>query len=191
MARDYKPVGIPLSAVFCARVFKEKGIEEAVAAVDRINEIADATMIQLDVYGPVEESYAKRFEQLVARSPTTRYMGTLEPSILHTALQRYDVMLFPTYYSDEGFPGTIVDAYIAGVPVLASRWAYNTELIELGRTGAICSPHSVEDLTKALMQFVAAPQLLTEMRTHCIARARDYHVDRVMGAFLRDLAATG
>lgn len=188
MLRSYAPASRPLKLVFCARVFKEKGIEEAIAAVDCLNADLATPVVSIDIYGPVSESYKTHFNHLVEASPNSRYRGVLQTADLYSVLQQYDLVLFPTYYYGEGFPGTIVDAFIAGVPVLASDWGYNCELIEQGRTGAICSARSTEDLARTLRRYVEAPQLLAEMRQHCIDRAQRYHVDHALKGLLLDIA---
>lgn len=46
-------------------------------------------------------------------------------------------MVIPTYYQGEGFPGTILDSYIFGVPVIVSKCKYNSEMIKEGKTGKL------------------------------------------------------
>jgi glycosyltransferase involved in cell wall biosynthesis len=188
MPRSYAPTCPPLRLVFCARVFKEKGIEEAIAAVERLNADRPAPVVSLDVYGPVTKTYEKRFHELVGSSSGTTYKGILEPVTMYSVLQRYDLMLFPTYYPDEGFPGTILDAFISGVPVLASDWKYNREFIDQGRTGILCTPRSCDDLVTILEGYVDTPQLLSAMRQHCIEQAEEYHVDHALKDLLLHVA---
>jgi glycosyltransferase involved in cell wall biosynthesis len=157
--------------------------------VDRINAGQASPLASLDVYGPIQDSYKQVFARLVHASPHATYAGILPPPEVHRALQRYDLMLFPTYFEGEGFPGTIVDAFIAGVPVLASDWKYNSELIEPGRTGALCKARSTDDLTDVLRRYVEAPQVLMDMRQHCIDQAQKYHVDHALKEFLLDVSA--
>jgi glycosyltransferase involved in cell wall biosynthesis len=189
MTRSYEPACKPLRLVFCARIFKEKGIEEAIEAVNRLNTQSDAPVAALDVYGPIDDSYKRRLAELLENSQGSRYLGVLATSRIYNVLQRYDLMLFPTYYYGEGFPGSILDAFIAGVPVVASDWAYNSEIVEHGRTGAICRARSSEDLAEAVRRYVDTPFLLAEMRQHCIARARQYHADEALKPLLTDIGA--
>jgi hypothetical protein len=188
MPRSYRPATSPVKLVFCARVIKEKGIEDAISAVDQLARDPATLGPTLDVYGPVPDSYKRRFHHLVHTSPNTTYKGVLPTEQVYAVLQQYDLMLFPTYYSGEGFPGTIIDAFVAGVPVLASNWKYNSELIDTGRTGAICSPRSVSALVETLRKYTVNPVLLSDMRQHCISRAQEYHSDRALNELLLHLA---
>jgi glycosyltransferase involved in cell wall biosynthesis len=189
MERRYAPATSPLKLVFCARVFKEKGIEDAVAAVEQLNRRSGRPVVQLDVYGPIESGYRSRFRQLLNGSNATTYKGVIDPADIYAALQPYDLMVFPTYYSDEGFPGTIIDAFIAGVPVLAADWRYNREFVEDGRTGALHVAKSPEHLADRLEDFTRAPERLAAMRMHCIDESRQYHVDVALRGLLHDMSA--
>jgi glycosyltransferase involved in cell wall biosynthesis len=143
--------------------------------------------VTLDVYGPVLETYKTRFHRRVETSPATTYCGILQPAEQYAVLQRYDLLVFPTYYSDEGFPGTIVDSFIAGVPVLATDWKYNRELVNPGRTGEIYTARSREHLIATLNGYLDAPQAIADMRQHCIEQAHKYHVDYALQGLLHDL----
>ena len=44
-------------------------------------------------------------------------------------MQDYFVLLFPTNYEGKGFAGILIDAYSAGVPVIAYDWKYNAERV--------------------------------------------------------------
>jgi glycosyltransferase involved in cell wall biosynthesis len=190
MARNYSPVQVPLKLVFCARIFKEKGIGEAIDAVNRLNRGRAEPLVTLDIYGSVEAPYQQFFDAQLRASTWATYKGVLTAENLYPVLQTYDLMLFPTYYSDEGFPGTIVDAFIAGVPVLASDWKYNRELVADGETGAFCRTHSVDSLAETIKRYVDAPRRLTAMRARCIEEARKYHSDVALTGLLQDLDAS-
>ncbi|MFR3494185.1 MAG: glycosyltransferase [Blautia sp.] len=51
-----------------------------------------------------------------------RYKGMVPFNQSTEVLKNYDALLFPTYYEGEGFAGTIIDAFAAGLPVIASDW---------------------------------------------------------------------
>ena len=61
----------------------------------------------------------------------------LSQEIISRTLVNYDLMLFPTRYYTEGLPGTIIDAYIANLPVIATEWKHAREFIKDGETGFI------------------------------------------------------
>ena len=126
--------GDELKLVFMARVNKMKGL-------DVIAEIAGKLQgrnISIDIYGPIfsdDEQYFKA--ELIGRYPSIKYCGVLQPDEIYDTLVKYDAMLFPTHYYTEGFPGSIMDAYRSGLPVIATNWKHAHEFIEDGITGYI------------------------------------------------------
>ena len=65
------------------------------------------------------------------------YRGALQPSEIYTNLSKYDVMLLPTHFYTEGLPGSVVDAYISGIPVIVTEWKHSHEFVDNGKSGYI------------------------------------------------------
>ena len=107
----------------------------------------------------------------------------------YSVLQKYDLLVFPTFYRGEGLPGAIVDAFISGVPVLASDWHCNSELIVDGETGYIFKVLSTSDLVEKIKRFIDCPDMIMEMREKCISKANDYQTKRALRKLLQDISA--
>ena len=125
---------------FCtfSRVTKEKGIEDAIRAIEEINRKAGETVAELTIYGKPDEDYAKTFEEIMRGvSSAVHYGGVVVFDETTEVLKDYYMLLFPTVFYGEGFPGTILDAYASGLPVIASDWKFNPELIREGKTGFV------------------------------------------------------
>ena len=63
-------------------------------------------------------------------------------------MMNYDVIVLPTFYRDEGYPGIVLEAYAMGKPVIATRWRDIPEIIEHGVTGKLiphCDPEALLD----------------------------------------------
>lgn len=167
--------GIPYRLCTFSRVIKEKGIEDAVQAVCEINSKYDDIFAELDIYGQIEDSQKEWFEQLQASSPQyIRYKGMVPFNQSTEVLKNYDALLFPTYYEGEGFAGTIIDAFAAGLPVIASDWKYNSEIIKQGITGVITKTHSISELKNAILSINSDVEKWNFMRKNCISEAKMY-----------------
>jgi glycosyltransferase involved in cell wall biosynthesis len=59
----------------------------------------------------------------------------------------------------EVFPRVVVEAYAAGVPVIAARLGSLAEMVEHETTGLLFEPGSAEDLAHALERLAASPRL--------------------------------
>ncbi len=185
LKRNFITTTIPIRLVVYSRIFREKGIEDAIAALQKINEKKpDLPRAILDIYGPIEPLYLADFQKLLIYPQYIDYRGVLAPESACDVLQQYDVLLFPTYYGGEGFPGTLLDAYIAGLPVIASDWKYNSEIVEDGSTGLLFRTHAVEEIVEHIEMFIANPSKITQMHQNCIEKAQHYHVEDVVKRLL-------
>jgi glycosyltransferase involved in cell wall biosynthesis len=181
-----QPTDGPLSLVFFSRVMKTKGIELAIEAIANIERLFPG-QVTLDIYGDIREGYHESFMQLVNEtSPIVKYCGFLspEPRIVYSTLSRYDAMVFPTFYEGEGFPGVVIDAFIAGVPVVASDWRYNREFITDNVTGRIFCLAEHGSLENVITHYITHREALKNMRSHCLLEAKKYRTERVVGDFL-------
>lgn len=125
-----------LRLVFMARINKKKGYEIIFNLSDYLESRGYDFVI--DFYGVIFDEDREHFMQLVEiHSKHTSYNGVLSPDVIQDTLSQYDLLLFPTRYYTEGLPGTIIDSYMAGVPVIATNWKYATDFIDDGETGAI------------------------------------------------------
>ena len=88
-------------------------------------------------------------------------------------------MLFPTYWKGEGFPGVIIDAFVAGLPVIATDWNMNTEIIEEGVNGFIIEPNSSNALADKMQYVMQNREELKRISENNLDRVKDYHVDKI------------
>lgn len=59
---------MPRRFCFFSRVIREKGVEDAIRAIRRVNEDADRTVAELDIYGPVGLDYEERLQYMLSRA---------------------------------------------------------------------------------------------------------------------------
>ena len=166
----------PLRLCTFSRVMREKGIEDAVRAVTEANKSLGRTAFSLDIYGQVDENQTEWFEKLQKTFPDfARYGGAISFDRSVETLKNYFALLFPTYYEGEGFAGTLIDAFSAGVPVMASDWKYNTELVN-EKVGYIFKTRDTDALCELLKAAAKDPTNMLEKRKHCLREAEKYTV---------------
>lgn len=165
---------------FCtfSRVMKEKGIETAIDAVQKINQEAGREVCKLDIYGRIDAGYKDSFEQIMSQvSEAICYKGMVPYDQSVKIIKDYHALLFPTYWDGEGFPGTIVDAFSAGLPVLATDWNCNGEIIENKKNGILYPNDEIKDLKSAIEWILQNNRKMNDMRHNCIASAQKYQPD--------------
>lgn len=163
-----------------SRVMKEKGIEDAVDAVIAVNEEMGRIVYTLDIYGQIDGNQVEWFKKLEERFPKyIKYKGLVDFDKTTQVLKDYFMLLFPTYYDGEGFAGTLIDAMAAGVPVIASDWRYNTEIVN-EKTGYVYPVHDNHALVDRLIGVGNNPDLLLSKKSGCLKEAEKYRPENVI-----------
>mgnify|MGYP002621239669 CR=1 FL=1 len=164
-----------------SRVMKEKGIEDAILAVRKCNEMLGRTTFRLDIYGLIQKGQEEWFEQLMSQQPDEiHYCGIVPFNQSSEVLGRYFALLFPTHFWTEGFPGTLIDAMAAGTPPIASDCPSNKELITDGVTGMLYEFGDTGQLTARLIQCAKHPELINDMRPACLKKAGEYLPENII-----------
>lgn len=165
---------------FCtfSRVMKEKGIEIAIKAIEEINREKGYKFCTLDIYGAVDSAYEKRFKTIIEKTgKEISYCGLVSYDKSVDVLKNYYALLFPTYWKGEGFPGTIVDAFSAGLLVIASDWNSNKEIINNGKNGYIYPSQLCTSLKEGIIKLTQQHRDIDLMKKICIIEAEKYQPD--------------
>lgn len=163
-----------------SRVMKEKGIEDAINAVTTINNELGYVAYTLDIFGQIEPMQQNWFLNIQNNLPTfIKYCGLVPYEQSSTTLKNYFALLFPTYYDGEGFPGTLIDAFSAGIPVIASDWKYNAEIIN-ENVGFVFPTGDGNALNAILKDILKNPELLLSKKSNCLEEAHKYEIDNVI-----------
>lgn len=138
---------------FCtfSRVTKEKGITDAILAILKAQEFVPNKRFELHIYGGIDPNYKEEFESLLKDYSFVTYEGSVNAEDAIMTLQKHDVLLFPTRFPDEGIPGTIIDAFAAGIPIISSKWLYFDEIFEDHKTALGYDFLNVDSLVDTLV----------------------------------------
>ncbi len=178
MPEQLQPIGEVARFCTFSRVMKEKGIEDAANAVESINAKAGKTVCTLDIYGRIDDSYTAQFQKLLDNATeAVKYCGMVPFDKSVEAISKYDALLFPTYWDGEGFAGTIVDAFSAGLPVIATDWNCNGEIVAHKVDGILYPSDGIADLEAAIHWLLQDPNRAAEMKKACICSAQKYQPD--------------
>lgn len=171
-----------------SRVTKQKGIEDAVDAVKAVNEALGRVVCQLDIYGPIDNGQNEWFDELKKRFPDyVKYGGSVPFDKSVEVLKNYFALLFPTRFYTEGIPGTIIDAYAAGVPVISARWQSFSDIVEEGQTGIGYSLGEKDELVDILSRLVDEPERILNMKNNCLKKSADFLPSKVIEDFVKHL----
>lgn len=136
VGRYARGVSQVLRCVYVGHVRREKGVELAIDAVSRLHGV------ELDLYGPMIG------DVMISPYENVRYCGVLDPELVTAKMSEYDLLLFPTMYLGEGYPGTLVEASMVGLPIVATRWQslpemFNEDEVYFVEAGSVQAIESV------------------------------------------------
>ena len=104
--------------------------------------------------GPERASLEKRAEG----HKNIHFLGEVSPGEVNRYLQRGFVLVLPSLYG-EGLPNAILEAMAVGLPVVATRTAGITDVIQHGRTGFLIEPGKTAEI-KHYLQVLRQDRLL-------------------------------
>jgi|WetSurMetagenome_2_1015567.scaffolds.fasta_scaffold25860_2 glycosyltransferase involved in cell wall biosynthesis len=138
------------ACAFVGQIKRRKGVFDIVEA------LRGQESFRCDFFGPIVDHDREAFMAALASSNgACAYRGVLEPDGVVETIGRYDVLLLPSYHPGEGYPAVVLQAYAAGVPVIASDWKDIPEIVEDGVTGILVPVKSPARIREALSRLAA------------------------------------
>lgn len=164
--------------VFVGRIVRDKGINELVAAFDRLHQEYNTTHLVLvgqreDNLDPVMPQTLDR----INRGDGIEAVGC--QSDVRPFYASADALVFPSYR--EGFPNVVIEAGAMGLPSIVTDINGSREIIIEGQNGVIIPPRDQEALYQAMKRFVEQPEWVKEMAVN----ARPLVASRYEQSFVR------
>lgn len=135
--------------VFIARIMKEKGIDEYLAAAKIIREKYPNT--EFHICGFCEAEYKGKLNEYVANK-TVIYHGLVMD--IREILKNMNCVILPSYYP-EGINNSLLEAAASGRPVITTDRSGCRETVDDGISGFIINIRDVASLTNAIEKFLS------------------------------------
>lgn len=170
--------------VFFGRVIKEKGIEEAIKLVNRLNN--ENIKCTLDIYGQCKEEYLKQIKENFNEAIV--FHGEIQPDnkTEYEILSQYDIFILPTEYPGECLPGALIDAYISGLAVVASNWKYAKEYIKDNENGIIFEYRNYEEMYNKTKELIRLNKI-SEYKEKSLELSNQYKIENILADFKRKI----
>ncbi len=168
--------------VYIGRIVEAKGMRVMAAAAAGLPD-----GLTIDVYGPWGNDLPR---DLFEPHANIRYHGPLLPEAIIPTFQQYDASLLPTHYIGEGYPGAILESYLAGVPVITTRWRAIPEIVD-ETVGILVEAESVDALRDGMIRLANDEALYQSLCANTRTKAEFFSADRWAAYFVercRDVA---
>ena len=162
--------------VYLSRIEEPKGIYDLIDVLVLLNK--DKVRFVLDVYGrPQNKDEEAKITELSNKYEFVNFLGMMEVGSKESyeKLSIYDLHVFPTKYR-EGFPGSIIDFFIAGVPTLSASFARAHEILT-DKDSIVYKQGDNKDLFNKLNYAYNNQRVLKELRLNSYARRDMYSVE--------------
>lgn len=113
------------------------------------------------------------------------WIGQVDYDHLGHYFGQADVFVLPTLEDTWGM--VVLEAMVLGKPILCSKWAGASELIQNGQNGYCFDPHHPVELAEKMQHFIANPNLVKAMEQQSLA-VMDQYTPKAAADFLVDVA---
>ena len=180
-----------LRLIFLGIVKEDKGVFVLLESLRRLAASPDGTNITCTFYGSMYEPVRARFEAEIERTPGAQYGGSLDWRDVTESLRSYDALVLPTFYIGEGHPGVVIEAMMAGIPIVSTDFRAIPEIVIDGENGLLAQPADVESLTKTLARLASDYELRQRLARGSRHSRADFDASEVVPSLLDAAAVAG
>jgi len=179
-----------LKLLFISNLIKSKGVLDVLEALALIKNLDfELTIVGAEADISKDELIqAINFYQLNSK---VRYLGKLYGEDKFKLLANSDVFVFPTYYSNECLPISILEAMCFGVPVISTFEGAIPDLVKNKETGLLIPSRHPEVLAKTIFELIENSVVLRQMgnegRRHFLNNFTLPIFEEKMGDILEDI----
>ena len=141
----------PVRFLFMGRIRREKGIEEFLAAAERITKTYDN--VEFHVVGGCEGDYESRLLDMQSKGIITYHGRQLD---VRPFIAKASCTLHPSFYP-EGMSNVLLETCSTGRPIMTTMRPGCREIVEDGHNGFLVKQQDAEDLIEKVEKFLALP----------------------------------
>ena len=157
-----RPLSPPLRVGFVGTLAPHKGCDTLIRAFRRLPRELEAT---LDIYGNLNrfKRFLKELRGLAGSDERINFAGPFQRERVGQVLSELDVLVVPSRWY-ENQPGVILEAFAAGIPVVATDLGGMSEFVKHEENGLLFELENAEDLARQLRRLGEEPGLTEKLR---------------------------
>lgn len=146
----------PIKIIFTARMLKEKGVEDLVAAAEILRPEYEGK-IEFILCGDVSSNPNALSRKEIETLTDGKYIKWLgHRNDVPQLLAASDIMCFPSFYR-EGVPKSLIEASACGLPIVTTDSVGCRDTVIHKKNGYLVNPHSPGEIAKALRKLIDNP----------------------------------
>jgi len=169
MIREHQ--GDAKQLLFVGRLAGVKGLAVLIEAMAKLRDQQMPLALTIIGDGPDRARLEQQVEKLQLTFQVD-FVGYQSPAAVSDILGRTDIFVLPSFA--EGVPVVLMEAMASGVPVIATRIAGISELVEENQSGLLVPPGDTQSLTQNIATLVQDPARRTSMGQIGRAKVRQF-----------------
>ena len=137
--------------------------------------------LELHLYGVGDEIIVTRAKE----QDRVIFHGQVENTTLRQDLLQYDIFVFPSLYNNEGHPGSIIEAMMASLPVIATNLSGTREVVENGANGLLVECGNINEMAEAMMQLLVDENLRNQLSEGAKKSSKRFEAEAVLPLLAR------
>jgi glycosyltransferase involved in cell wall biosynthesis len=160
--------------LYAGIISKEKGIDILLKSFSELHQEADnENYFELHLCG---QNAGYTLEKMSG----VYYHGITENIALRQQLASYDVFVFPTIYNNEGHPGVLIEALMAGLPIISSNQHVIREFLVDNYNCLLVKPGDIQGLYEAMARMASDSELRRRLSKAALETSAMFDATKVL-----------
>jgi glycosyltransferase involved in cell wall biosynthesis len=159
-----------------SRLVKQKNLPASLEAFQEAVRVCPQLVLLIAGDGPLERELRDLCIELGIGS-NVRFLGFLPHEHLSALYHLSHIFLFATLY--EGQPRVVIEALIAGLPIICANYGQVCEVVKDGQDGIWVDPADSASVAEAIVRLARSPELRSSMSHHTEFDASAYDIEKV------------
>jgi len=171
-----------VNLLFISRFDESKGLLDVIEAFAEVRKSHSLSKLILAGDGEAKEQ-AKNLVSDLRIGEFVEFHGWLPEIMTEELYATADMLVFPTYYYQEGFPMVVLHALSAGLPIITTRYRAMADYLEEGTNCLFVEPRNPSDLGAKMDTLIRDKRLCAKMRRENIQLATEFTSEKVAEEF--------
>jgi glycosyltransferase involved in cell wall biosynthesis len=162
--------------LYAGWINSDKGSDKLIDAFSTVEAELPSSRLELHLFGHV----APELEEKIRSANRVIHHGVVTNDEYRKRISEYDAFVFPSNWANEGQPGALIEALMAGLPIICSDLPSLREMIEDDHNGLIVGWNDRQALVDAMRCLVCDQALRERLATAAKATGNGYDENVVL-----------